>query len=82
MMSVAPGKPWTVPCSPFQATTLAMSRPLRVVDAAGRVGDRDDGRALLGDEPGRDRAGVAEALDGDARRREVHAEWRAASTIV
>ena len=26
-MSVAPGKPWTVPCSPFQATTLAMSSP-------------------------------------------------------
>ncbi len=26
-MSVAPGKPWTVPCSSFQAMTLAMSRP-------------------------------------------------------
>ena len=26
-MSVAPGKPWTVPCSCFQAMTLLMSRP-------------------------------------------------------
>ena len=27
VMSVAPGKPWTVPCSAFQAMTRAMSRP-------------------------------------------------------
>ena len=27
VMSVAPGKPWTVPCSCFQAMTLGMSRP-------------------------------------------------------
>ena len=45
---------------------LATSRPLRIVDPAGRVADGDDGRALLADQPGRDRAGVAEALDGDA----------------
>ena len=46
----------------------------RVVDAAGRVGHGDDGRALLADQPGRDRAGVAEALDRDARLGQVHAE--------
>ena len=27
LTSVAPGKPWTVPCSAFQATTLATSSP-------------------------------------------------------
>ena len=37
-----------------------------VVDAAGRVGDGDDRGALVADQPGGDRAGVAEALDRDA----------------
>ena len=68
VMSVAPGKPWTVPCSLFQATTSVDVEAARVVDAAGRVGDRDDRRALLGDQPGRDRAGVAEALDATRAR--------------
>ena len=53
----------------------------RGVDAAGRVGDRDDRRALLGDQPRGDRAGVAEALDRDRRLgRGRCPRWRAAST--
>ena len=39
-----------------------------VVDAAGRVGDGEDLRALLRHQLRRDRAGVAEALDHDASR--------------
>ena len=74
LMSEAPGKPWTVPCSAFQPIDLGDVEAVRVVDAAGRVGDGDDRRALLADQPGRDRAGVAEALDRDARLRQVHPE--------
>ena len=41
--------------------------PVGVVDAARRVGDGDDRRAVLGDHQlRRDRAGVAEALDDDS----------------
>ena len=47
---------------------------LGIVDPAGRVGDRDDGRPFLADEPRRDRARVAEPLDGHAGRLEVHAD--------
>ena len=42
-----------------------MSRPVGVVDAAVRVADGDDLRAGLGQQPRRDAADVAEALDGD-----------------
>ena len=57
--------------------------PVGLVDAAGRVGDGDDRRALLADEPGRDRAGVAEALDRDAASWSGPCpRWRAASTMV
>src|SRR6185369_13037772 len=56
------------------ADHLADVEAVRVVDAAGRVGDGDDRRALLNDQPGGDRAGVAEALDRDARRGQVHPE--------
>ena len=45
----------------------------RGVDAAGRVADRDDRGALVPDEPGGDRAGVAEALDRDPGRLQVEA---------
>src|SRR5207342_758976 len=39
-----------------------------------RVADRDDGRTFVANEPGGDRAGVAEALDGDGRPAQVHPE--------
>src|SRR6266566_1967128 len=45
-----------------------------IVDATGRVGHGDDGRALLGDELRGDRAGVAEALDRDPRLRQLDPE--------
>ena len=45
-----------------------------VVDAAGRIGDGDHRGALGVDERGGDRAGVAEALDGDAGLRQLQAE--------
>ena len=68
-MSVAPGKPWTVPCSAFQAITRLMSRPSGLWIAAGRVGDGDHRGALVADQLRRDRPGVAEALDDDPRTR-------------
>ena len=66
VMSSAPGKPLTVPCSFFQLMTRPMSRPamLRMPpvesETATTVAPSAD------DELGRDGAGVAEALDGDA----------------
>ena len=67
VISSAPGKPLTVPCSFFQRDDPVDVEPAHVADAAGRVGDRDDRRALVADELGGDRAGVAEALDRDRR---------------
>ena len=49
------------------ANAAATSSPFGVVEAARRVGDRDDGRAELGDELREERADVAEALDRDAQ---------------
>src|SRR4029077_18862722 len=45
-----------------------------LVDATGRIGDRDDRRALLRDQSRRDRPGIAEALDGDPRRSQVEVQ--------
>ena len=55
--------------------------PVGLVDAAGRVADRDDRRAFLADQPGGDRAGVAEALDGDRGPFRSMPRWAAASTM-
>ena len=74
VMSVAPGKPWTVPCSLFQATTLAMSSPSGLwmppveSDTATTV-EPSSAMSRAAIEPG-----VAEALDRDARLGQVHAE--------
>ena len=74
LTSVAPGKPWTVPCSAFQATTLAMSSPSGLwmppveSDTATTVAPSSlMSRAAID-------AGVAEALDRDPRLGQVHAQ--------
>ena len=72
VMSFEPGKPWTVPCSFFQAMTRLMSRPsglwmppvesetATTVEPSSEISCRGD------------RAGVAEALDRDPALLEVH----------
>ena len=66
VMSVGAGEALDRAVLGLPADDLADVETVRVVDAAGRVGDGDDGRALVDDQPSRDRAGVAEALDRDA----------------
>ena len=48
--------------------------PVRVVDAAADVGDRDDARPGLVEQPCRRLADVAEALDGDRGARQAEAD--------
>ncbi len=74
MIVVLPGKPTTVPCSFFQAEHAVEVEAVGVLDAAAGIGHRDDRRALVGHEPRRDVAGVAEALDDGRRLGEIHAE--------
>ena len=47
------------------ADDLGDIETVRGVDATGQIRDRHDRRAFLGDEPSRDQAGIAEALDRD-----------------
>ena len=73
-MSVAPGKPWTVPCSCFQAMTLAMSRPsgLWMPPVESETATTVAPSSLI--EPRGDGPGVAEALDRDRGLVELHPE--------
>ena len=73
-MSFEPGKPWTVPCSCFQAMTWGISRPLGLwmPPVESETATTVAPSALMS---GRgDRAGVAEALDRDLRLVELDAE--------
>ena len=63
----APRSPASEPVSPLCANAAATSMPVLVVEPAARVGDRDHGRAVLGEELREVAADVAEALDRDAR---------------
>ena len=74
MIVVLPGNPTTVPCSFFQARTRSMSRPSWLwiappVSETAMTVEPSSTHELRGD-----RAGVAEALDGDGGLGEVHAE--------
>ena len=71
----APGKPATLPSlRDVRDQRRRMSRPLGLSMRAGVVLHRDDLRAGLGEQLGRRRADVAEALHRDARAVEVEAE--------
>ena len=72
VMSVEPGKPWTVPCSFFQAMTRLMSSPsglwMPPVESETATTVEPSSR----DQRRGDRAGVAEALDRDPALVQVH----------
>ena len=69
-----PGAPAIVPCSPRYRRRNGTSSPSTVMTPPLDVGDRDDAGARCVEQPGRRLADVAEALDRDARTRQLEAQ--------